>query len=101
MAVKHAAENKVAGGDGGVERKAEQVGERERRRTLSANHLQRMQENGKIQRLDAGKNRFKQRVVEIAMVDVRAHVNAPYSRQFAGAIQFIDGAFREEHGKRQ
>src|SRR6266850_7169930 len=76
MAVQDAAENKVAGRDGGVEREAEEVREIERRGTRSANDLQRMQENGKIQGLNVGKNWLKQRVVEIAMVDVRAHVNA-------------------------
>src|SRR4030088_2120345 len=60
-----------------------------------------MQKNRKVQRLDARKNRLKQWVVEIAMVDVCAHVNAPYSRQFARAIQFIDSTIREEHWKRQ
>src|SRR6202166_555925 len=101
VAVQDAAEYKVADRDGRVERKTQDVRQIERRSARAANDLQRMQENGKIQRLDVGKYRLEQRVVEVAMVDVCAHVNASHSRQLAGAIQFIDRAIREEHWKRQ
>src|SRR6267142_5482595 len=101
MAIQDTTENKVASRDGGIEREAEKVREIERRGTRSADGLQRMQKNGKIQGLNVGKNWFKQRVVEIAMVDVRTHVNAPDPGQFAGAVQFVDRAIREEHWKGQ
>src|SRR5882724_13165530 len=99
--VEHAAENEVACGDGGVKRKAQDVRKIEWRGTLSTNYLQRMQKYWKVQGFDARKNRPKQRVVQITMVDVGAHVNAAYARQFTGAIQFVDGAIRKEHGKRE
>src|ERR1700730_4210262 len=60
-----------------------------------------MEEDGKLQGLDAGKNRLEQRIVEIALVDVGAHVNAPHSGQLAGTIEFIDRAIREEHWQGQ
>jgi hypothetical protein len=82
-------------------RKTQDIREIERRGTRSANYLQRTDENGKIQGLDMDKDRLKQRIVEIAMVDVRAYINAPHSGQLAGSIQFIYGAIREEHWKRQ
>src|ERR1700737_4838216 len=101
MSVEHPAENKVAGGNGGVERKTQDVREIEGCGALSTDHLQRMQKNREVQRLDAGKNGLEQRVVEIAVVDVCAHVNAADSRQFASAIQFVDSAIGKEHGKRE
>src|ERR1700694_1698674 len=64
VSVEHATENKMAGGDGGVEREAQQVGEIKRRGARSTNHLQRMQENGKVQCFDAGKNPLPERGVE-------------------------------------
>src|SRR5258706_4749710 len=99
--VEHATENKVACSNGGIERNAQDVREIEGRGPLPTNRLERMQKDWKVQGFDARKNRLEQHVVEIAMVDVRAHVNAAYPRQFARAIQFIDGAIREEHGKRE
>src|ERR1700676_1047523 len=60
-----------------------------------------MQENGKIQGLNARQNGLEQRIIKVAMIDICAHINAPYSRQLACAMQFLDGAIREEHRKRK
>ena len=57
-------------------RETQQVRETEGRNARSAHDLQWMQEDGKVQRFDPGKNRFKERIIEIALVDVGAHVDA-------------------------
>src|ERR1700688_4589420 len=101
MAVQHAAKNKVASGDGRVERKAQNASERERRGARPSDYLQGMQKNGEIERFDAVKNRLEERVIEIAMIDVRAHVYAPQAGHFGRTIQFIDGTIRKKHREGQ
>src|SRR5580692_570901 len=101
MTVKDPAENKVTRRDGRIEGKTEDIREIKRRGTSSADDRQRMQENRKVQLLNARKNWLKQRIVEIALVDVRAHVDAAYSWQLARSIQFIDRTIRKEHRQRQ
>src|SRR5690348_6996112 len=99
VAVQHAAENEVAGGDGGIERIAQQVGKVKGLQALSADGGQRVQENGEAQGLDAGKNGLEQGIVEVVFVDVGAQIDAFDAGQLAGAVELVLGAVRIEHGQ--
>ena len=99
MAVEHPAEDQVAGGDRGVDRVAEQIAEVEALHALAADGLDRMQEHWQPELLDPGEDRFEQGVVEVAIVDVGAHVDAAHARHIAHAIELVDGPVRVKHGQ--
>jgi hypothetical protein len=97
VAVEHAAEDQVARGDRGVERIAEQIGEIEALHALATDGLQRMQEHRQAELLDPREDRLEGRIVEIAVVDVGAHVDAAHARQLAHPVELVDGTLRVEH----
>ena len=56
-----------------------------------------MQEHRQVERLDFCQNRLEERIVQITIVDVRAHVDAAHAGQLGGAIEFVNGAIRIKH----
>jgi hypothetical protein len=76
MALEHAAEHQARGGDGGVERIADQIGEIIRRQAVGAGHVDRMEQNERIELRRRRPNRLEFRIIEVLARDIRADLRS-------------------------
>src|SRR5260221_4176920 len=102
MTVQHTAKNQMSGGNCGVKRKGNQIGQRVGLQSLSAEvRRQRMKKDRETEDFDPRENGLEKGIVEIVAFNVGPHVNAAYSGQLAHTVEFLNGAVGIEHGKRR
>src|SRR6266850_6207411 len=100
--VEHAAEDEVRGGDGGVERVAEEVVEVVAPQPVAgADHGERVQQDGQPPGLAGRENRREGRVRQLAPVDVGAEVDAADAGQRGRALELDERARRILHRQRR
>ncbi len=80
MALEHAAEHETRGGDGGVERIADQVAEIVGRQPIRPRHVDGVEQNERIELGGRGPDRLELGIVEVLARHVRADLRAAQAR---------------------